>query len=181
VDSSHLAPCKVAFRWRLANQSSTDPFTCDSARAESGLNRHLKNLVGGVTGSFVDPLDCFCVRRLGQAEHPAGFRVGPSVLEIDTLFVLDVEIRLMGFRQLFGCDSAVAMLMASGIAAQTTPALVAPKLTITKSLLACGVTTVPAAIESAGQVKFLVDRMCQNVAASVETQSQRDSTVPVIP
>jgi hypothetical protein len=66
----------------------------------SGLDRHLENLVGGVTGSFVDPLDCYGVRRLGQAENSASFRVGPCVLEVDSLIVLDVEICLMGFRQL---------------------------------------------------------------------------------
>jgi hypothetical protein len=52
------------------------------SRPGSGLNWHLKDLVGRVTGSFMDPLDGFGIRRLGQAEDLAGFRVGPSVLEV---------------------------------------------------------------------------------------------------
>ena len=63
------------------------------------MNWYLKDLVGRMTGSFMDPLDCFGIRRLGQAEDLAGLRVGPSVLEVDAFFTLDVEVRLMGFRQ----------------------------------------------------------------------------------
>src|SRR4029077_4696277 len=50
------------------------------------------------------------IRRLGQAENLAGFRIGPSVLEVNSLFVLDVEIRLMGFCQLLRCDSVHSLV-----------------------------------------------------------------------
>src|SRR5260370_13161834 len=55
---------------------------------ESGLNWYLKNLVGRMTGSFMDPHDCFGIRRLGQAENLAGLRVGPTVLEFYPFFIL---------------------------------------------------------------------------------------------
>jgi len=60
--------------------------------------------------SLVDPLDCFGIRRLGQAEDLAGLRVGPSVLEINPFFALDVEVRLMGVGQLLGGDSVHSLV-----------------------------------------------------------------------
>ena len=50
----------------------------------SGLDRHLVDLVGRVTGPIVDPLHGLGVRRLGQAEDLPGHRIRPCLLEVDS-------------------------------------------------------------------------------------------------
>jgi hypothetical protein len=67
-----------AFRdlwWGVVSVTRTCRSPANSSRAEhlsearlfareSGLDWHLKNLIGGMTCSLMDPLDCFGIRRL---------------------------------------------------------------------------------------------------------------------
>lgn len=58
----------------------------------SGLDGHLVDVVGWVSGALVDPLHRLGIGSLGQAEHHPRLGVGPGVLEVHVLLVLDREV-----------------------------------------------------------------------------------------
>jgi hypothetical protein len=58
-----------------------------------------------MAGPLVDLHDGLLVRGLRQAEHDAGGRVAPRVLEVHALVGLDVEVGLVRFQQGLGRDA----------------------------------------------------------------------------
>src|SRR3990170_2127793 len=60
-----------------------------------GLNRHLVDLLRGVSGLLVDPKDGRGIRALREAEDLARGRVGPRLLEVHSLRALDIEVGLV--------------------------------------------------------------------------------------
>ena len=62
------------------------------------LDGHLVDVVGLVTGPLVDLLHRLGARGLGEAEDHPALRVGPCVLEVDLLVVLDGQVGVVGLQ-----------------------------------------------------------------------------------
>ena len=58
-----------------------------------------------MTGALVDPLQGLSAGRLAQAEDVTGLGVGPRLLEVDSLVVLNGQVRLVRLEQLLGGHS----------------------------------------------------------------------------
>src|SRR3990172_6862781 len=78
-----------AGKWRSRSRGS-------SAGRSLGLDRNLVDPLGRVPSPFVDALDGLGIRRFRQAEDHTGGRIGPSVLEVHLLLILDGKIRVVG-------------------------------------------------------------------------------------
>jgi len=108
--------------WVLADAEGNKVCVCtwqDRADRTSGLDGHLVDVVRRVSRTHVDLLDRLGARSLGQAEDHAGLRVGPGVLEVHLLVVLDGQVGLVSLVQRLGGDTlhVVCTSMNSGTVA----------------------------------------------------------------